>query len=95
MNITDLPIDVLGIIFHYINLELKDIVKFRKMCKTFNDAFNSPKLSYLFYGKYQKWWTDRLIKGEHLCLGPRYIRYQEVHIPKPWCILDGKYYRDE
>ncbi len=33
MNIIDLPMDVLGIIFSYVNLELKDIVEFKKMCK--------------------------------------------------------------
>jgi len=100
MNITNLPIDVLGIIFSYVNLYmdlgLVQIVAFKKMCKCFNNAFNSPKLAHLFHGKYQKWWTGRLMRGEHLSRNPRYLRYQEkIHVPKPWCILDGNYYRDE
>jgi F-box domain len=91
MNIIDLPIDVLGIIFNYVNLELIDIVAFRKMCKTFDNAFNSPKLSYLFHGKYEKWWMGRLIRGEHLCRNPRYLRFQEkIHINKR--ISEGRHY---
>ena len=95
-TITSLPIDVLGIIFSYLDLEIVSLIQLKKTCKQFNEALNSPKLATLWHGKYQSWWSNRITSGGYT----KRLRLKEEPIMLPrafsrsYCDVDNRC-RDE
>ncbi len=57
-----LSIDVLTIIFTMVDPGISQIAKLKTVCKKFLYVLSSPRLSFLYHGKYMKWWSNKLSK---------------------------------
>ncbi len=56
----ELPVEIIGIIFNYADFNLTQLLQLKKTRRKFNHALNSPKLAYLYYGKYELWRIDKM-----------------------------------
>jgi len=53
-----LTTDIIGIILRMLNPDLRTLLRYKKVCKHFWKALNSPKLAYLYHYKYYTWYQS-------------------------------------